>query len=276
VYLRANEVARTYAGLAQARELFRRCVELDPGFAPAWARLGRCHRVIGKYIEAEPDSEARAEDALRRALDLNPRLTVAHKYYANLEADIGRAEHAVVRLLGEATRHGNDPDLFAGLVHACRYCGLLDESIAAGAKARRLDPNIPAGVEQTLLMMGDVDRLIAENRGEMDPGADEGKPVSHATGWPQRTILKWAALYAPVPWPAGIVTRPEVDQQIGGTPPTDFAADVAALEQLVEAATTMPGFFSGRPHPIFGPLSDAAWMRWAYLHMDHHLRQFGV
>ena len=38
------------------------------------------------------------------------------------------------------TRHGNDPELFAGLVHACRYCGLLDESIAAHAEARRLDP----------------------------------------------------------------------------------------------------------------------------------------
>ena len=73
-----------------------------------------------------PDSEARAEDAFRRALALNPRLSIAHKFYAHLEADIGQAQRAVVRLLGEATRHGNDPELFAGLVHACRYCGLFD------------------------------------------------------------------------------------------------------------------------------------------------------
>ena len=25
-----------------------------------------------------------------------------------------------------------------------------------------------------------------------------------------------------------------------------------------------------------GTLSEAAWLRWAYLHTDHHLRQFGV
>ena len=36
------------------------CVELDSRFAPAWARLGRCHRVIGKYIESDPGSDARA------------------------------------------------------------------------------------------------------------------------------------------------------------------------------------------------------------------------
>jgi hypothetical protein len=28
-------------------------------------------------------------------------------------------------------------------------------------------------------------------------------------------------------------------------------------------------------HPIFGPMSEAAWLRWGYLHADHHLRQFG-
>ena len=26
----------------------------------------------------------------------------------------------------------------------------------------------------------------------------------------------------------------------------------------------------------FGPLTDAEWMRWGYLHMDHHLRQFST
>ena len=48
-----------------------------------------------------------------------------------------------MRLLGEAARHGNDPELFAGLVHACRYCGLYDQSLVAHAEARRLDPNVP-------------------------------------------------------------------------------------------------------------------------------------
>ncbi len=79
-----------------------------------------------------------------------------------------------MRLLGEATRHGNDPELFAGLVHACRYCGLYDQSIAAHAEARRLDPNVPTSVEQTLLMAGEIDRMLAEKPPAVIAGADDG------------------------------------------------------------------------------------------------------
>jgi eukaryotic-like serine/threonine-protein kinase len=130
--------------------------------------------VIGKYVTAAPESESRAEEAFQRALALNPHLSVAHKFYANLEADIGLAQHGLVRLLDEASRHGNDPELFAGLVHACRYCGLFEESIAAHAEARRLDPNVPTSVEQTLLMIGDIDDLLALEPATLVAGADEG------------------------------------------------------------------------------------------------------
>jgi eukaryotic-like serine/threonine-protein kinase len=174
LYLRANELARTYAGLPQARDLYLRALELDPRFAPAWAHLGRCHRVIGKFIDGAAGREANAQEAFERALALDPRLSVAHKFYAHLEADIGQAQHALVRLLGEATRHGNDPELFAGLVHTCRYCGLYEESIAAHAEARRLDLNVSTSLEQTLVMTGDIDRLLAVERPPVDAGADEG------------------------------------------------------------------------------------------------------
>jgi tetratricopeptide (TPR) repeat protein len=174
LYLRANEVARTYDGLTQARDLYLRALELDPRFAPAWAHLGRCLRVIGKYVDDVPDSDAKAEDAFKRALALDPRLSVAHKFYAQLEADTGQSQHAVVRLLGEAARHGNDPELFAGLVHGCRYCGLYEESLRAHLEARRLDPNVTTSVEGTLLLMAHVDRLVTLQRPAIAAGADEG------------------------------------------------------------------------------------------------------
>jgi tetratricopeptide (TPR) repeat protein len=177
LYLRANDEARTYDGLPRARDLYLRTLELDSRFAPAWARLARCYRVIGKFIEPVADSETRAEEALRRALDLNPRLSIAHKLYANLQAETGQAEQAALRLVDEAGRHGNDPELFAGLVHACRYCGLYDESLAAHAEARRLDPNIPTSVEGTLLLAGDVDRLLAVPAPGTAGGGDYGLRV---------------------------------------------------------------------------------------------------
>ncbi len=174
-YLRANELARSYDGLVRARELYKRCLDLDPSFAPAWAHLGRCHRVIGKFVDGTFDSEKLAEEALRRALELNPRLSVAHKLYANLEADMGQTERALVRLLGEASRHRNDPELYAGLVHACRYCGLYEESIAAHTEARRLDPNVPTSLAQTLLLTGDTERLLAA--AEFSAGGDDASRV---------------------------------------------------------------------------------------------------
>ena len=136
-YLRGNALAREYDQLPMARDLYLQCVEQDPEFAPAWAGLGRSYLVIGKYIESADDNYVRCEEALHRALELSPELPLAQKFYAHFEADMGRAQQAVVRLLGQATRRGNDPDLFAGLVHACRYCGLLEQSIAAHEEARR-------------------------------------------------------------------------------------------------------------------------------------------
>jgi Tfp pilus assembly protein PilF len=173
-YLRGNELARSYEHLVDARNLYQRCLEIDPSFAPAWAQLARCHRVIGKYIENSPDSEDRADAALRRALELNPRLSLAHKFYAQLEADTGKAPQALVRLLTEASRHGNDPELFAGLVHACRYCGLNQQSIAAHEEARRLDPNVPTSLEQTILMTGDIERLLSLEPPVLAGSGDQG------------------------------------------------------------------------------------------------------
>ena len=99
------------------------------------------------------------------------------------------------------------------------------------------------------------------------------KPASAASGLFQRTLMKWGALWFPMKWPPNIKTRPEVEQGLGGTPPGDFANDrarlLALMAEFVKADLTTP-------HPIFGAMTRAEWMRWGYLHMDHHLRQFQV
>jgi hypothetical protein len=89
-------------------------------------------------------------------------------------------------------------------------------------------------------------------------------------------IAKWFAVYVPIPWPHGLPTRPEMDQDQGGTKPVEFARDLAELETLVERFTGTPRDFDWHAHPLFGEMSDHDWWRWGYLHMDHHLRQFGV
>jgi hypothetical protein len=102
------------------------------------------------------------------------------------------------------------------------------------------------------------------------------KAASPATGIVQVTLIKWIALYVPFRWPQGVPTRPEMDQEFEGTKPRDFAADLAELESLVEHIATVGKDYDWPAHPIFGRMSESAWMRWAYLHVDHHLRQFGL
>ena len=102
------------------------------------------------------------------------------------------------------------------------------------------------------------------------------KPANPA-GLPYpRSVLKWIALWAPLPWPKGFKTVPELDQQSGGTPPEEFDKDMRELRNLVNRFTQQPRDFQWQPHPQFGRMSDREWMRLAYLHMDHHLRQFSV
>ena len=101
------------------------------------------------------------------------------------------------------------------------------------------------------------------------------KAVSDDSNVFRRTMLKWMVLYLPLRWPPGILTRPELDQERGGTKPVDFDTDVATLSSIM-AVTAEKRHVAWPVHPIFGRMSETDWLRWAYLHMDHHLRQFGA
>ena len=152
-----------------ARDFYRRCVEEDPAFAPAWAQLGQVYRLTEKYFGTEAqDLLTDADAAFQRALGLNPDLPMAHKLYAYLEVEQGRAPDAMLRLIEQAKKRRADPELFAGLVHACRYCGLLEASLAAHEHAQRLDPKMPTSVINTYWHLGEYGRL-ADSEFERHP-----------------------------------------------------------------------------------------------------------
>ena len=91
---------------------------------------------------------------------------------------------------------------------------------------------------------------------------------------PYGPVMKWLALNMPMKWPHGVPTRPEVDQEKFGTAPTAFDTDVQMVLALTEEFVRVPRTFTFASHPIFGNMTESEWMRWAYLHTDHHLRQF--
>jgi hypothetical protein len=78
--------------------------------------------------------------------------------------DQGRSLDAMKRLLSRAQQRRSDAELFAGLGHVCRYCGLLRPALVAHQEARRLDPLIATSVMHTYFMLGDYERAL-ENSG---------------------------------------------------------------------------------------------------------------
>jgi len=100
------------------------------------------------------------------------------------------------------------------------------------------------------------------------------RPASSNETWLSRTVVKWIALQTSLPWPHGVPTRPEVDQKIGGTKPVEFERDRKSVFDLLQRFVR-PDTRYGR-HPGFGAMTRDEWMLWAYGHVDHHLRQFGI
>jgi len=160
-YLRGNQFSHDSKQWGAARDLYLRCVEADPCYAPGWARLGRIHHVMAKYLTTGAgEGLKQAESAFRQALDLNPDLAIAHKFYAQLEVDLGRAGDAMTRLLPRA-QGAADPEIFAALISPLRYCGLMEASVAAYARAVALEPAIRTSVVHTWFLQRDYKRVAA-------------------------------------------------------------------------------------------------------------------
>jgi serine/threonine protein kinase/tetratricopeptide (TPR) repeat protein len=166
LYLQANEFGRQWQNLPTAIELYERCVKFDPSYAPAWARLGRARWLMDKYNLGSGEGLRSADEAFQTALRLSPDLTMAHNIYTQLQVDQGRALDALKRLLDRARRRRSDPELFAGLGHVCRYCGLLQAALRAQHDARRLDPLISTTINHTYFMLGEYQKALESSGGD--------------------------------------------------------------------------------------------------------------
>jgi TolB-like protein len=167
LYLRANEAGSRPDRIPEAIALYEDCLRQDPGFAPAIARLARCYRYQGKYDEQRDANLAHAASLLQQALEINSELALAHSLFAQLEADRGEAPGAMARLLHRLKQAPNSPDIYAGLVYACRFCGLLDASVGAHLQAHRFSSHVPTSVTQTYFVMGSYERCLETYHDDM-------------------------------------------------------------------------------------------------------------
>jgi serine/threonine protein kinase len=234
LYLRANQLVAAGSSpenMVLARDLYLRAVETDSKYAPAWACLGRTLRFIGKYgVENQAATLQRAEEAFRKAFSLHPELALAHNFYTALETDLGRSLDAMARLLKRAHTHRNDLNLLAGLVQACRYCDLLEASVAAHDHARRLDPQIRTSVAYTYLRMGDYQRAL-DSSGPTDayikfPALIVLHRGHEAIEWAERAMV-WGGGKERVPY--DVLSRALVEG--------DCTKGVKAIDRVLELTT---------------------------------------
>lgn len=161
-FTRAKELTaqRSLESMYLARDLYWTCLAEDPGFAPAWAWLGRCCWFLGKFSIRTSANLELAHAAFERAFTLDPDLASAHQFYTFLQVDTGHADEAMSRLLERLERHPGEPESFTGLVQVLRFRGLLQQSIAAHRRAAELDPAIITSVAHTLFLAGEYASAI--------------------------------------------------------------------------------------------------------------------
>jgi DNA-binding winged helix-turn-helix (wHTH) protein len=157
--------ARSLESMARARDLFSLCVAQDPAFAAAWAWLGRCARFLDKFTTESSVNLDLADAALRRALAIDPHLACAHYFYTQLQIDLGQSTAAAARLVDRILTRGDEPESYAGLVHALRFCGLLAESVAAHDRASELDPTVVTSVTHTHFLRCEYGATLDSYRG---------------------------------------------------------------------------------------------------------------
>jgi len=96
---RQKWTTRTAESTAEAVELFRKAVEIDPQFAEAWAGLGDAYRHQVPYGGVSASEAFRkAERAVRRALELNGELAEAHAALGGLLLQKYRVDEAAAEL----------------------------------------------------------------------------------------------------------------------------------------------------------------------------------
>ncbi len=66
-----------------------------------------------------------------------------------------------------------------------------------------------------------------------------------------------------------------ISDAMASQPTLSFEQERRQLIDITGRFANYKGVISGR-HPVFGPMKTVSWGAFAWLHLDHHLRQFGV
>jgi eukaryotic-like serine/threonine-protein kinase len=149
-------------GLAYAEQ----AIAIQPDYAVGWASVGGfCHGMVDGGFDSDPAWLERAEKALRRALELDPREPVALFNFGAYTLTLGRKREAWEALLGSARLAPNNPMVYHYFAYLFRLASMLDEALEVDRHGMEIDPSNPwlrFGVIRGLVILGRTDEARAE------------------------------------------------------------------------------------------------------------------
>jgi len=141
-YLRGRQFFYQFRrrGYDFARQLFTRAIEIDPGYARAYAGVSDCYSYLYMYWDASEANLLAADDASRKALLLDPALAEAHVSRGLAISLSKRYDEAELEF---QTAMRLDPKLFEAYYFYARACfqqGKLEEAATLFEKASQVKP----------------------------------------------------------------------------------------------------------------------------------------
>ena len=179
----------------KAIELYKKALEVDPGYAAAWAALAEVYHYIipDRHLFMEP-TEARVlrTDCLTKALEIDSTIPMAQALFAKIYQENGQYEIAIKQLENAIDKNPNSALLYYKLGELLSQGGSSKEAIALIEKAIRLNPFYPGQYFEVLtqsyflLQQYDIGLQIAEQL--LDRGQKEGN----------QRMLKWGHMWSAI------------------------------------------------------------------------------
>ncbi len=162
-FVQANNLQSAFEDfekLKQAEQLYERAIQLDPGFAMAWAQYSILESWIGHNFGPAPIRRNKARSLAERALQLQPDLPEAHLalgycfYYGDSNYDAAEKEFAIAQ-----RGLPNNAEVLLSIGAIQRRKGNWTESTANLEKAVSLNPNSTWPLQNLVLNYENESRL---------------------------------------------------------------------------------------------------------------------